>query len=59
MSQPSPDEIQRTKEIRTAMNTVLESEEIRVFDLIRAEYNSIRTTAEPFVRTNDLKWLRK
>jgi hypothetical protein len=56
---PTPDELQRNKEIRAAMRTILESEEIRVFNQIRAEYNSTRTTTEPFVRTSDLKWLRK
>lgn len=59
MSQPTPDEITRNEEVETAFMTVMEAERTRIFDLIETEYNVIKTTTEPFVKSSDLKWLRK
>lgn len=56
---PTADEITRDAEVKTAFNTVMDAEIARLDALALIEYDLIKTTAEAYLRSFDIKHLRQ
>jgi hypothetical protein len=59
LPQPTPDEITRDEQVKTAFDTMMVNEIARLDALAIIEYDAIKTTTEPYLRKFDIKHLRQ